>query len=190
MKIIIGAVGMLLLLAGQYALGQEAENSPAQAKALPDAVIDLRAAGFRKGEKIRFRTAGRDRGGKVRALIGRPLVAADQIYLRLKLMNRSAISYDVDFVRFFVRDRKIARRTITQEQELRPVQFIIPERNVPAGKEACFLFVMDKFTVAHEKVLRCEVFEKGGGRHFQLHVSDAKLAKAQQVKRGSQRGSR
>ncbi|HEY0895008.1 MAG TPA: DUF4138 domain-containing protein [Sphingobacteriaceae bacterium] len=185
MKNIIGVVCILLLSVGQYALGQQVEVSAVPGKTLLDELVDGNGEGFRGGEKIRFRPVSRDRRGKVRMVMGRPLVAADQIYLRLMFRNRSAISYDVDFFRFFVRDRKIARRTITQEQELRPVQFFVPERKVPAGKKAYCLFVMDKFTLAHEKVLRCEVFENGGGRHFQLQIKAAKLAKAQQFKRGS-----
>lgn len=173
MKTIILVLCILPLLVGPEAFGQSMT------------AVGERFGGterFREWEKIRFRPVGRDRRGKVRIAMDRPLVAGDEIYLRLKLSNRSAISYDVDFFRFVVRDRKIARRTITQEQELRPVRSIVPEKKVLAGRKAYFLFVMDKFTLADGKVLRCEVFEEGGGGHFQLQINNANLGKAQQFK--------
>lgn len=166
MKTIIFVLCILPLVLGMKAFGQSMT-------ALGEISADR--DGFREWEKIRFRPVERDRRGKVRMAMDRPLVAGDEIYLRLKLSNRSAISYDVDFFRFVVRDRKIARRTITQEQELRPVRSIVPEMQVAAGRRLHFVFVLGKFTLANRKVLRCEVFEEGGGRHFQIQVKDRDL---------------
>lgn len=173
MKTINLVLCILPLLAGPKAFGQSMTVADK---------ISAGSEGIREWEKIRFRPVWRDRRGKVRVAMDRPLVAGDEIYLRLKLSNRSAISYDVDFFRFVVRDRKIARRTITQEQELRPVRSVVPEKKVLAGRKAYFLFVMDKFTLGDGKVLRCEVFEEGGSGHFQLQINNANLGKAQQFK--------
>ncbi|HEY0897285.1 MAG TPA: DUF4138 domain-containing protein [Sphingobacteriaceae bacterium] len=166
MKNIILVLCILPLLAGPKAFGQSMTVADK---------ISAGSEGIREWEKIRFRPVWRDRRGKVRVAMDRPLVVGDEIYLRLKLSNRSAISYDVDFFRFVVRDRKIARRTITQEQELRPVRSVVPEMRVAAGWRLYFVFVLDKFTLANKKVLRCEVFEDGGGRHFQIQVKDREL---------------
>jgi hypothetical protein len=43
------------------------------------------------------------------------------IYYQLDMVNYSPIDYDVNYLRFFIRDKKKSRRTASQENELMPL---------------------------------------------------------------------
>ena len=43
------------------------------------------------------------------------------IFYHLKVKNRSNIDYDIDFLRFYIRDKKQIKRTASQEVEVKPV---------------------------------------------------------------------
>ena len=43
------------------------------------------------------------------------------LYHRLEIENHSNVSYDIDQMRFFIRDRRKAKRTATQEIEIKPL---------------------------------------------------------------------
>lgn len=163
---------ILLLLASQSVLAQE-NNRPMEFMKREEANWVIEGIAQRGS----LHAINRDKKGKTRATLDRPYIVGDQIFLRILVRNRSAISYDVDLTKFFIRDRKTARRTITQEQEVHPVERLIPSR-VPARQKRAFVFALDKFTLADGKVLCSEMFEKGGGRHLQLRLKDNNLNRA------------
>ncbi|HEY0895397.1 MAG TPA: DUF4138 domain-containing protein [Sphingobacteriaceae bacterium] len=161
---------ILLLLASQSVLAQENQQM---------AFLQLEADGMSKEIRQRgpFHAITRDKKGKVIAALDRPYIVGDQVFLRIRVSNHSAISYDVDLIKFFIRDRKTARRTITQELEVHPVERLFVSR-VPGRQKRTFVFTLDKFTLADNKVFCSELFEKGGGRHLQLRLKGNHLNRA------------
>lgn len=100
------------------------------------------------------------------------------MYYRIKIENLSAIGYDIDQWRFFIRDEKKAKRTASQELEITPL-FIQNDTSVIAGKSVHdFVFAFSKFTIPDKKYLVIQLMEKGGGRHFNLKVHNRKLIRA------------
>ena len=163
---------ILLLLMSQSVLAQE--NKQRMTFLQLEAADEVSAKIAQRGS---FHALTRDKKGKAIAALDRPYIVGDRIFLRIRVRNHSAISYDVDLIKFFIRDRKTARRTITQELEVHAVERLFPTR-VPARQERIFVFTLDKFTLADNKVLCSEVFEKGGGRHLQLRLKDNDLNRA------------
>lgn len=101
----------------------------------------------------------------------------DVLFFRLSLKNHTPIPYKMDFMRFYIRDRKEAKRTAVQEKEIRPRMVkILPE---PRNKEDKTIIVaFKKFTIAEEKNLVLEVTEKGGDRNLEIQLPGRKLLQA------------
>ena len=43
------------------------------------------------------------------------------MYYQLHISNNSPVDYDIDVLRFFIRDKKKAKRTAIQETDLKPL---------------------------------------------------------------------
>lgn len=98
----------------------------------------------------------------------------DLIQYRIKIVNETNISYEIDQLRFFVRDQKKVKRTAAQELELIPVLGYKAVEKVPAKSEVVFVYVLPKFTIPDDKNLIVEMIEKSGGRHLQLVLKNSK----------------
>lgn len=104
-------------------------------------------------------------------------IAEDYMFYRILLENETNIGYDIDQLRFFVRDKKISRRTASQEIELIPVSVWQQAEKIPARSITSFVVVLPKFTIPDKKDLYLQLTEKNGGRHLQLKVKNSKAAK-------------
>lgn len=104
-------------------------------------------------------------------------IAEDYIFYRILLENETNISYDIDQLRFFVRDQKRSRRTASQEIELTPISFYRPVVKVPAQSMQTFVAVLPKFTIPDKKNLYLQLTELSGGRHLQMKIRNTKAGK-------------
>ena len=102
--------------------------------------------------------------------------------LHLYLDNHSEINYDIDFIRFYVRDKKVSRRTSIQEIEQIPIYTHHPSSVNPGtvfGKASQHkVITLQKFTLAGDEKLEIEIFERNGGRHLKLQISHKALVNA------------
>lgn len=102
----------------------------------------------------------------------------DVLYVRVSIENESNINYDIDQLRFFIRDQKKAKRTATQEIEVSPV-FVYNDTDKVEGQSAnTIVFALPKFTIPDKKYLAIQLMEKNGGRHLELHVKNKTIVKA------------
>ena len=116
------------------------------------------------------------------------LLRLNSIYIRDEVLffdlfvhNQSTINYEVDFIRFFIRDKKIAKRTSVQEIEQIPFHTYSPSYNpdkIYAKSSQHRVFALKKFTLSDQKLLQIEVFEKNGGRHLTIELDQDDLNKA------------
>jgi len=103
------------------------------------------------------------------------------MFYRLEMTNNSQISYDIGSLRFFIRDKKRAKRTAVQQLEIRPV-YVKGDTTVIAGESAhSFVHALPKFTIPDKKYLAIELIEKNGGRHLELNISGKTLLRASAV---------
>lgn len=102
----------------------------------------------------------------------------DLMFLRLNIANKTNINYDIDQLRFYIRDQRKSKRTATQEIEIVPV--LAPNNaSKVSGKSGCTLvFVVPKFTIPDKKYLAVQLMEKNGGRHLELCATNKKIIKA------------
>lgn len=103
------------------------------------------------------------------------------IFYQLEMQNRSQIGYDVQSLRFFVRDRKRARRTAVQETEIRPLYVHGDTSVIASESKHVFVFALPKFTLEDKKYLAIQMMEKNGGRHLELDVYNRTIVRAKPI---------
>jgi conjugative transposon TraN protein len=100
------------------------------------------------------------------------------IFYQLLLDNQSTIDYDIDFIRFYIRDKKKSKRTANQEIELKPLFTAGNIKSVEGMRQQTVSFALEKFTLPDAKYLAIEIMEKNGGRHLKLKISNRKIVRA------------
>lgn len=94
------------------------------------------------------------------------------MFFALQLQNNGPIDYDVDFLRFFVRDQKRSKRTAVQEVEQTPLHVAGNASKIKAYSKNVVVLVLNKFTIPDKKLLYMQMAEKAGGRNLQLRISN------------------
>lgn len=100
------------------------------------------------------------------------------IYYQLYLTNESSVDYDVDLLRFYIKDKKRSKRTAVQEVEQNPVHITGNHSKVKGNSNTVFVVALEKFTIPDKKYLAVQITEKNGGRHFILRVSNKDIMQA------------
>ncbi|MEJ7737001.1 MAG: conjugative transposon protein TraN [Chitinophagaceae bacterium] len=108
-------------------------------------------------------------------------VKNDVIYYKLELQNRSNINYDIEMLRFFIRDEKKYKRTASQEIEMHPLYVYGDTSLITSQSKNILVFALPKFTVSERKFLYIQLMEKNGGRHLHLNVQNRSIVKATQL---------
>ncbi|TPG38538.1 conjugative transposon protein TraN [Flavobacterium pectinovorum] len=99
----------------------------------------------------------------------------DILYFRLLLGNNSKINYEIDQLRFFIRDRKKSKRTASQEIEVMPLYTTSASSLIPDKSEVNIVYAVSKFTIPEKKYLTIQLIEKNGGRHIEIDVKNNDL---------------
>jgi conjugative transposon TraN protein len=108
----------------------------------------------------------------------------DVFFFPLHLANSSNINYDVDFVKFYIRDKKVAKRTAIQESEVTPVfVYNANQTTIPGPGNIDQVYALRKFTIPDDKNLVVEMFEKGGERQLSFSVTNSDILKARKLKK-------
>ena len=103
------------------------------------------------------------------------------MYFHIAVRNMSNVSYDIDFIRFKVVDKKVAKRTAVQETYVNPVRVFSQQNTVDGKATVRNVFVFPKTTLPDDKVLTVEIFEKGGGRHQSFNIANGELVGAKLI---------
>ena len=120
----------------------------------------------------------KDRSYGMKMKVSGLYIRGDVLFLCLTLQNHTNINYDIDQLRFYIRDEKKAKRTATQELEISPL-YINGDTSVIAGQtEKVFVYALPKFTIPDKKYLAIELIEKSGGRHLRIHVHNKTIIRA------------
>ncbi|QEC69272.1 conjugative transposon protein TraN [Panacibacter ginsenosidivorans] len=116
--------------------------------------------------------------GDIRAVVSGIYIKENLLFLQLSLENVSSINYDIDFIRFSIQDKKIAKRTAAQQVEMKPVCTAGNNKRVRANSSAVAVFAFEKFTIPDAKSFIIQIGEAGGGRHLQLRVKNRNIIHA------------
>lgn len=102
-------------------------------------------------------------------------------YFHTELRNRTNVPFQIDFVNFKVVDKKVAKRTVVQERPMIPLRTYKPLDEIGGKTIEQNVFLLDQFTIADDKVVLIEIFERNGGRHQTLQVENSDLIKARLI---------
>jgi len=125
--------------------------------------------------------------GRVKYKVGLVLkgiyVHEGKMFFQVSVFNQSALSYDIDFIKFNVKNKKGLKKATVQEVEMQPrFSFGTEQKSVsPADKYVNFVYVFDKFTLTNSKTLSIELWEKNGERSVFVEVSSNDLLKAENL---------
>lgn len=115
----------------------------------------------------------------IRFSITNIFIDKDILFFKFKLTNYSNIDYVPDFVRFYIQDSKIRKKTASQQLEQTPLFFFdLPDR-VAAHESKTFTAALNKFTIPDKKKLLIEIQELGGGRHFSYKLNNDPIISAE-----------
>ena len=106
----------------------------------------------------------------------------DKFYFHTEVLNLTNVPFRIDFIDFKVVDKKLAKRTVIQERMLTPLRIYKPLDEIVGNTIERNVFLLDLFTIANDKVLLIEIFEKNGGRHQLLEIENSDLVKAKLIK--------
>ncbi len=105
-----------------------------------------------------------------------------KFYFHTELHNKSNVPFQIDFMTFKIVDKKVAKRTVVQERLLTPLRMYRPLDAIAGNSIGQNVFLLDQFTIADNKLLVIEIFEKNGGRQQTLQVENSDLVHAKLIK--------
>jgi hypothetical protein len=114
----------------------------------------------------------------MQALLKGIYVHKDLLFLHISLANSSHVPFDIDFVRFKVVDKKVAKRTAQQETYIEPVRALNELRRIEGKGEGRIVYAFHKVVIPDDKLIEVEIYEKGGGRHQRFHIENSDLVDA------------
>ncbi len=120
----------------------------------------------------------KDHKWDMQARISGIYIKGDVIYYQLSLINQSPVDYDIDLLRFYIRDKKKGKRTAVQENDLKPLYVVGNTSQVKANSNSSVVVALDKFTIPDAKYLAVQVMEKNGGRHLFMKINNRKIMQA------------
>jgi len=120
----------------------------------------------------------KDRSRGITVHVSGIYIKENVIYYQVQLINDSPIDYDIELLRFYIRDRKKGKRTASQENEVKPIYTAGNTTCVKAIDENMIVVALDKFTIPDAKYLAIEINERSGGRHLLLKVGNRKIIQA------------
>lgn len=120
----------------------------------------------------------KDKKYNMKARLNGLYIKDNVIYYQLKIENYGAVDYDVDLLRFFIKDKRKGKRTAVQETEQKPLHIAGNASKIRAYGNSVFVVALDKFTIPDKKYLAIQLMEKNGGRHFLLKVNNKNIMRA------------
>ena len=105
----------------------------------------------------------------------------DLLYFHTEVKNSSNVSFDVDFIRWKIIDKKVAKRTAIQETVIQPVRAFHFATKIQGKSTERTVFAMNKFTIPDDKKLVVELFEKNGGRHQSFVIGNDDIIQAETI---------
>lgn len=125
-----------------------------------------------------------ERNNRIEATIRGIYIKGDILYFHLSINNTSDVTYDIDYVKFTIKDRKKFKKQAAQEETIYPVREFNNNSLSRATGRGSYrsVYAFNKFTLSTDKILSVEVAEKKGGRTVQFNITPADILSAQPVK--------
>ncbi len=108
-------------------------------------------------------------------------VRDNKLIFRFNLKNNSNIKYDIDYMKFYIVDKKITKQSASQEIEYIPL-FLDNFKSTIEGKgDNTYSVCFEKFTIPDNKYFVIEINEKNGGRHIYYKIRNREIEQADYI---------
>jgi conjugative transposon TraN protein len=107
-------------------------------------------------------------------------LSGDILLFGFEIANRSHLSYNIDFTRLYIRDKQKIKRSSLQEREIVPL-FKDTVSSVGGETTVKWVVAVPKFTIPDNRQFVFEMYERNGGRHVSLEVTNRQLFKAKSL---------
>ncbi|MEB0261795.1 DUF4138 domain-containing protein [Mucilaginibacter sp. 10I4] len=145
-------------------------------------VTNYAAIGSQLASGKRSDVVDRKKTGGVKAWVNKLSLANNKVFFRLDIRNRSNLPYDVDFIRFYIRDLKTVARMATHEQEIVPLYSnLYKHTTILKSKEIAKVFGFHRFSLSDDQALNIELYERNGNRHLYLQIKQKDLDDLQTI---------
>lgn len=120
----------------------------------------------------------RDKDHKITLTLNSIHIRDNVIFYHIRMKNQSNINYDVDFLRFFIRDQVKVKRTASQEVSVTPLHVFGDDKQIKGNSSQDVVYALGKFTIPEAKRLVIEMFESNGGRNLRLSIKNKAIVNA------------
>lgn len=143
-------------------------------------VVYLIMKSIYQSDKCKVKHIGSNRFG-IQYLLSGIYTHSGLLYFHTQIKNVSNVQFDIDFIRWKIVDKKVAKRTAIQETVILPLRAYNYVTQVYGKRSERTVFAMDKFTIPDDKQLVVELFEKNGGRHQQFVIENSDINRAEVI---------
>lgn len=133
-----------------------------------------------KADKRDIKHIGSKRFG-IQTLLKGIYVYNNLYYFHLSTKNNSNVPFEIDFIKFKIVDKKVAKRTAIQESVIFPVRSYNEQMEIAGESTIRTMYVLEKFTIPDDKILIISLYEKNGGRHQTLHIENSDIIRAKTI---------
>lgn len=117
-----------------------------------------------------------EKTGGIKAWLDKLSLAGNRVFFRLDIRNKSNLPYEIDFVRFYIRDLKTVARMATHEQEIVPLITTLHKKtSIGHKQEIAKVFGFHRFSLSEDQALNVELYERNGNRHLYLQIKQKDL---------------
>jgi conjugative transposon TraN protein len=102
----------------------------------------------------------------------------DVLFFKVNIFNKSPVKYDIESLRFLIKDKKLPKRTASQELDIKPIYILGDTSAILGHRLHSMVFALPKFTIPDKKNLRIRLIEKNGGRHLSLKIRNKNILNA------------
>lgn len=102
-------------------------------------------------------------------------------YFHTQIKNSSNVPFQVDFIRYKIVDKKVAKRTAIQETIITPVRSYNEELITEGKSTVRTVYTIPQFTIPDDKLLLIELMEKNGGRHQTIRIENPDIVAARVI---------
>lgn len=108
-------------------------------------------------------------------------VSDDKFFLKIVCQNNSNIDFDIDFIKFQIKNKKKVKRSSKQEIYMEPLFVYNKFDKLKGNSDNQMIFVIDKFTILKNKRFIVEIEEKGGERNMSFIVPNNNILNATEL---------
>jgi conjugative transposon TraN protein len=102
------------------------------------------------------------------------------LWFKIVVSNYSQIDYELEYIKFFIRETHSAGRTAIQETEITPI-WRTPDKPVTGNGVSTYIFSFPAFTLSRQKKLVIQMNEKNGGRSLTRNIKSKTLLKSRVI---------